>query len=194
MTIGNSVTSIGDYAFESCTNLTSVTIPNSVTSIGKSAFEDCTYLTSVTIGNSVTSIGSWAFEDCDNLKNIYMQCEVPIECDPAFSYNSLKEAILYVPVGTKAEYEKVDPWRNFWNIEEMDFSGIDGIVADEFGAPHISVNNGILTIDGIGTHESVTVYDMEGRILYNGTSHTIDKLSPGLYIVKAGSRSIKISI
>ena len=123
-----------------------------------------------------------------------MHCEVPINCNPGFSDKSLKEAILYVPVGTKAEYDKVDPWRNFWIIQEMDFGGIDGIVADEFGAPHISVNNGILTIDGIGTHESVTVYDMEGRILYNGTSHTIDKLSPGLYIVKAGSRSIKISI
>ena len=192
VTIPNSVTYIGYYTFGCCTNLTSVTIGNSVTSIGRSAFYACN-LTSVTIPNSVTSIGENAFR-CDNLKTIYMQCEVPIECDPAFSYNSLKEAILYVPVGTKAEYEKVDPWRNFWNIEEMDFSGIDGIVADEFGAPHISVNNGILTIDGIGTHESVTVYDMEGRILYNGTSHTIDKLSPGLYIVKAGSRSIKISI
>lgn len=123
-----------------------------------------------------------------------MQCEVPIKCNSGFSDNSLKEAILYVPVGTKAEYEKVDPWRNFWNIEEMDFSGIDGIVADEFGAPHISVNNGILTIDGIGSHESITVYDMQGHIIYNGTSHTIDKLTPGLYIVKAGSRSIKISI
>ena len=34
MTIGNSVTSIGDYAFSSCSGLTSVTIGNSVTSIG----------------------------------------------------------------------------------------------------------------------------------------------------------------
>ena len=171
-----------------------VTIPSSVTSIGGSAFSGCSRLTSLTIPNSVTEIGDGAFNDCNNLKTIYMQCEVPIECNPGFSDNSLKETILYVPVGTKAEYEKVDPWRNFWNIEEIDFSGIDGIVADEYGTPNISVNNGILTIDGIGSHETVTVYDMEGRIFYNGTSHTIDKLTPGLYIVKAGSRSIKISI
>ena len=35
---GKSVTSIGDWAFENCTSLTSITIPNSVTSIGYRAF------------------------------------------------------------------------------------------------------------------------------------------------------------
>jgi hypothetical protein len=45
----NSVTSIGDYAFQSCTGLTSITIPNSVTSIGLNAFEGCTSLTSITM-------------------------------------------------------------------------------------------------------------------------------------------------
>ena len=39
--IPNSVTSIGDYAFDSCTGLTSVTIPNSVTTIGDFAFLYC---------------------------------------------------------------------------------------------------------------------------------------------------------
>ena len=192
--IPNSVTSIGGRAFYSCSSLTSVTIPNSVTSIGESAFYYCESLTSITIPNSVTSIGELAFSYCDILKTIYMQCEVPIECEPRFSYSVLKESVLYIPTGTKTKYEKVDPWRNFWNIEEMEFSGIDGIEADEYGAPLISVNNGILTINGIGSHESVTVYDMQGRIFYNGTSHTIDKLTPGLYIIKAGSRTIKISI
>ena len=59
---GISVTSIRYRAFESCTNLTSVTIPDSVTSIGRWAFLDCTSLTSVTIPDSVTSIGYSAFE------------------------------------------------------------------------------------------------------------------------------------
>ena len=61
VTIPNSVTSIGNYAFYKCSGLTSVTIPNSVTSIGESAFSGCSGLTSVTIPNSVTSIGSYAF-------------------------------------------------------------------------------------------------------------------------------------
>ena len=67
---GRSVTSIGNYAFEYCENITSVTIPNSVTSIGEYAFSGCESLISVTILSGVTSIGDYAFEDCTSLTNI----------------------------------------------------------------------------------------------------------------------------
>ena len=65
-----SVTCIGDYAFEGCSALTSVTIPNSVTSIDREAFLGCSGLTSVTIPNSVTNIGSDAFRDCSGLTKV----------------------------------------------------------------------------------------------------------------------------
>ena len=70
VTIPNSVTAVRDYAFSDCTSLTSVTIPNSVTEIDKGAFSGCTSLTSVTIPNSVTKIDKWAFSDCTSLKSI----------------------------------------------------------------------------------------------------------------------------
>ena len=69
-TIPNSVTSIGNSAFDGCTGLTSVTIPDSVTEIGVSTFRECIGLTSVTIPNSVTKIGRMAFYECVGLTNI----------------------------------------------------------------------------------------------------------------------------
>ena len=70
VTIGNSVTSIGRHAFKFCSGLTSVSIPNSVTSRGGSAFYHCSGLTSVTIPNSVKSIGDYAFYECSGLTSV----------------------------------------------------------------------------------------------------------------------------
>ena len=70
VTIPNSVTSIGDYAFNNCRNLTSITIPSNITSIGEEAFTDCRGLTSITIPTSVASIGDYAFSNCTGLTSI----------------------------------------------------------------------------------------------------------------------------
>ena len=65
-----SVTSIGNYAFQGCNGLTSITIPDSVTSIGRYAFSGCAGLTSMTIPASVTSIGEYAFSECAKIESI----------------------------------------------------------------------------------------------------------------------------
>ena len=77
VTIPSSVTSIGEYGFEECERLTSITL-NSVSSIGEAAFVCCTALTSVTIPSSVTSIGRFAFEGCVNLSSIVVHEDNPI--------------------------------------------------------------------------------------------------------------------
>ena len=70
VTIPNSVTNIGDWAFASCTNLTDVTIGSGVTRIGEYAFHWCYRMADVTIPDSVTSIGDGAFSSCANLTNV----------------------------------------------------------------------------------------------------------------------------
>ena len=70
VTIPNTVTTIGEGAFDGCESIATITVPNSVTNIGEAAFAWCTGLTSVTIPNSVTSIGIEAFEYCSSLTSI----------------------------------------------------------------------------------------------------------------------------
>ena len=67
-----SVTSVGEVAFGGCTGLTSITIPDSVTSIGSYAFA-ATELTDITIGKNVTSIGLGAFAKCPGLTSIIVE-------------------------------------------------------------------------------------------------------------------------
>ena len=61
ISIPNSVTEIGDYAFEECSSLTNITISNSATKIGECVFSGCPSLTNITNSNCVTKIGSDAF-------------------------------------------------------------------------------------------------------------------------------------
>ncbi len=64
------ITTIGDYAFSWCSDLTRITIPHSVTTIGVEAFYYCSGLTSITIPDSVTTIGDYAFNRCFGLTSI----------------------------------------------------------------------------------------------------------------------------
>ena len=65
--IGDSVTSIGEYAFSGCKALKTVTVGDNVTAIGNSAFAYCVLLTSILIPDGLTSIGSYAFYGCVSL-------------------------------------------------------------------------------------------------------------------------------
>jgi hypothetical protein len=84
VTIPNSVTSIGERAFYSC-GLTTITIPNSVKAIKNYTFVACNKLTNVTIPNSITSIGYGAFNGCIRLTSITIPNSVTSIQDYAFN-------------------------------------------------------------------------------------------------------------
>lgn len=188
------MTYIDDAAFNSCGALTSVTLADGLTWIGGSVFAYCENLTSVTIPNSVWFIGDYAFDECDNLKTVYMQCEVPVECNPYFTDTVLAESTLYIPTGTMEAYKKVDPWKNFANIKEMKFNGIEDIDASESEAVRISVENGVLNVSGLDGNTNITIYDMQGRTVYSGMNRSVGDLTRGLYILKVGGKTLKFSI
>lgn len=85
ITIPDSVTRIGNNAFSDCQNLENVVIPDSVISIGDYAFLRCNSLSSVTIPNSEVSIGNGAFEDCTGLLKIILPNSKVSIGDSAFS-------------------------------------------------------------------------------------------------------------
>jgi hypothetical protein len=101
VTIGNSVTYIGERAFSS-NKMTSVTIPDSVMYIGNSAFSS-NGLTSVTIPDSVTYIGNSAFQ-YNGLTSVTIGANVTLErealpCKDVYDSNG-KKAGVYTRPGT----------------------------------------------------------------------------------------------
>jgi hypothetical protein len=69
--IPEGVTKIGDFAFRSCTKLTSVTLPSTLKTIGSSAFYS-TKITTLDVPNGVTTINSNAYTSCTSLTTVFL--------------------------------------------------------------------------------------------------------------------------
>ena len=119
--IPNTVTAIGNSAFDNFSGLTSIDIPNSVTSIGEEAFSGCSGLTSVTIPNSVTSVGGKAFYNCSGLTDVYCYIADPLSVSLAGDAFDLydgdaSERTLHVLPGTTEAYY-YNEW--YWYFDQV---------------------------------------------------------------------------
>ena len=70
ITIPNTVTTIGSYVFQDCTQLASATLGTGVNSVSNSCFRGCSSLTSITIPANYTSLGDSSFRDCTSLTTV----------------------------------------------------------------------------------------------------------------------------
>lgn len=89
-------------AFHNCTKLKSIVLPNAMKKIGISAFEGCHSLSSVTLGTSLREIGIWAFNDCPSLKSITIPANVTYIGAKAFGNTPIT---VYGYSGSAAEKE-----------------------------------------------------------------------------------------
>ena len=105
LSLGEKIKTIGNYAFENCTSLTGVTIPQSVTSIGYSAFEGCTNLNPLTIKGPITSMGNYAFAGSTYLTSLTLYDDIQTIGNFAFvGSTSLKTVTLPKNLTSIGEY------------------------------------------------------------------------------------------
>ena len=143
------VTTIGSYAFNKCSGLTSVTIPDSVTSIGDHAFIMCSGLTSLEIPSSVTYIGGDALYGCSGLKSVTIPDSVTSIGSEAF-YNCSGLTSLEIP-------------NSVTSIGNSAFYGCSGLTLVVIGNGVTSIGNGVFyncsALPSITIPDSVTTFD-----------------------------------
>ena len=161
--IPSSVTAIGDYAFRSCTGMTTLEIPMGVRSIGQDAFDYCTNLASLTIPASVTSIGVNAFMECDALTSVTVAWVTPLNISSKYAFygcDNLSTATLHVPNGKTEVYSDASyGWNVFGKIEGDGGELPEGVEINETNFPDAKFRNFLLGkdygLDGILTADEL---------------------------------------
>lgn len=191
ITIPNSVTSIGEYAFYNCKSLDEINIPTSVTILELGVFRDCNLLTEITIPSSITTIKSSALMGCSKLNAIYCEKTIPVylaTVSLVFDMIDKSTCTLYVPMGSKNVYQAAAQWSDFTKIEEYNVQ--TSILEKGVNLLKINYNSATksLRIDGLNSVGNISLYDINGRLLLcraikNGECILLNNNTKGVYVV-----------
>ena len=94
VTVGEGVTSIGDYAFYECDVLTEVRLPSTLKDLGKCCFSKCTSLASIDLPVGLETLQYGAFSNCLAMKEITLPASVLSVSPEAFFTNWTETPVL----------------------------------------------------------------------------------------------------
>lgn len=142
-------------------------------------------IVSIDLPASVKNIDEFAFYGCYSLNQINLYSTTP----PTFIANNYTfsnyNAEVHIPQGTLADYQATD-WNKFNLIEDLPGTAIENVASEGVS---ISVREGVLHING--HRDDYCIYNMEGKLVYEGTAATLS-LPSGGYVVKIGDKVYKI--
>ncbi len=103
ITVSDGVSSIGRYAFNSCSKVSEISLPDGLKTIGYSAFDSCTSLKSITIPASVKKLNASPFFNCTSLEKITVEEGSNYYCsdNEGVLYNADKTELVQYPCGRK---------------------------------------------------------------------------------------------
>ncbi|MDE6480377.1 MAG: leucine-rich repeat domain-containing protein [Muribaculaceae bacterium] len=183
------LTEIGANCFSEYGCVTDVVIPESISIIGDYAFAYCNNLEAVYIGSHVGSIGKKAF-NCPNIKTIVSTAAIP----PVFSTKSTTASFadytakVYVPRGCLEAYKSNEFWKNFADIEEKDFSGVE--LVDDKVIRHFQIEGNMLY-----AFDKLEIFTLSGYRVAVIPADTCFALTDGTcHIIRCNGKSYKIIV
>ena len=170
---GRTVTAIGYLAFYD-TGVTSVTIPDSVTRIGNDAFNDCLDLDNITIGRGVTNIGSLAFVYCYNLEAAYFRGNVPTNDASLFSGDENVTAYYFPGTTNWTNFALLTGVPVvLWNPQAQPGASF-GVKSNQFGFNIIGTSNLVIVVQACTNLASPSWLSISTNTLTGGASYFSD--------------------
>lgn len=193
---------IHDGAFWNCRMLGEIKLPEGLETIGMQPFENCVSLTEIVIPATVNSIGLRTFYGCTGLRKVTCMAQTPISIHDVFDNY---DATLYVPKGSKSNYQRSDGWRSFGTIVELnaDDSKTEPIITfADANVKRVCVANWDTNSDGeLSETEAAAVTSLKRAFYQNEDITTFEELSyftglkeiwPGEFAECTNLRSIKL--